>query len=99
MGGILTKMPPMGLTDSTAYFPSCLWTPAPPVLSLRLQGMLEKQVSGETVEEPEEEAAERVRFDDKVSFIEAPLASCPPALELELREETAEELALVKQSQ
>merc|ERR1711936_258358 len=85
--------------------------------SRRRQGLLEKQESKEQGEEEGEQvrwedqgALERVRFDDKVSFIEA-LHSPPGALgsgeesrsqgrlELEVatvvREETAEELALV----
>jgi len=85
--------------------------------SRRRQGLLEKQESKEQGEEEGDQvrwedqgALERVRFDDKVSFIEA-LHSPPGALgggeesraksrlELEVatvvREETAEELALV----
>ena len=85
--------------------------------SRRRQGLLEKQESKEQGEEEGEQvrwedqgALERVRFDDKVSFIEA--LHSPPGtlgsgeenrskgrLELEVatvvREETAEELALV----
>merc|ERR1719411_2557545 len=75
----------------------------------RAGGHLDKQVSSDSQELAETEAAlERVRFDDNVSFIEAispdtetdkhrPSKTCEleGGLEGPLREETAEELALV----